>query len=217
MKHIIVLAGWLTVMAGAARAMTQEQIGSWVLSCPGAGPCVLRVGKRFLDTGGITANLEVLAAGQSLVPVVTLRGLPAEMLMAASLAGTTEASMQFGGGSRVALACGASGGAYICAPRDAAARVLSSGLPAARSVTVRVSVVVGGMKPFQIREKTLGLSGTNEALARLRTAGAKPVPGPMTALMSQSPVDFMAMAERVLREAGYPNGVAGLVAKYRGR
>jgi hypothetical protein len=25
------------------------------------------------------------------------------------------------------------------------------------------------------------------------------------------------MAERVLREAGYPNGVAGLVAKYRGR
>ena len=212
MKHIIVLAGWLTVISGAARATSQEQIGSWVLSCPSAGPCVLRVGKRFLDTGGITGNLEVLAAGQSLVPVVTLRGLPAEMLMAASLAGTTNASMQFGSGTRVALACGPWGGAYICAPGEAAARILGSELPAARSVTVLVSVAVGGMKPLQIREKTLGLSGTDEALARLRAAGAMPVPGPMAATS-----DFMAMADRVLREAGYPNGVAGLVASYRGK
>jgi hypothetical protein len=212
----------LLLSIGCASAAEQEHIGSWVLSCPGEGvrqePCVLRLDKRFLDKAGVTGDLEIQARGKALVPVLALRGLPGELLLAAAMAGQTDASVQFGGGPRQGLSCAPSGGAYICSPQDDAVAKLAAGLLGARSVTVRVSVTVTGLKPLPVQEKSLDLIGTGEALARLRAAGSSGVPGgPMT---TSAPSGVAAMADKVLKAAGYPNGVAdleALLAKYRGK
>jgi hypothetical protein len=220
----ILLALGLAMSAGTASAATQERIGSWVLSCPGpapdAEPCLLHVGKRFFDTAGVTGELEVQALGNTLVPVIALRGLSNEILLAASLAGKTEVSMQFAGGPHEDLACAQGTLAYVCSPKDEAAQKLAAGLPSARSVMVRVSITVSGLKPLRVQEKSLDLSGTNAALARLRAVGPAQVPGPLTALASQTPGELMGMADKALKAAGYPNGVAdlqALLAKYRGK
>jgi hypothetical protein len=215
----------LLLSIGAAQAATQEHIGGWVLTCPGetprSEPCLLRLDKRFLDKGGITGDLEVQALGKILVPVITLRGLPPDLLLAVSLAGKIDASMQLGSGPKQDLTCTPTSSAYICFPQDEVATRLAAALPAARSVTVRVAVTVTGMNPLPVQEKSLDLTGTNEALARLRTAGPSQLPsGPITALASQSPGALMGMADKALKAAGYPNGVAdlqALVAKYRGK
>jgi hypothetical protein len=210
----IVLTVGSMLASGAALAATEEKIGSWVLSCPGAPPgaesCLLRTDKRFLDNAGITGDLEVQALGNFLVPVLTLRGLSTEILLTAALAGKTEASMQLDGGRREVLDCVTSNAAYICSPSDDAARELAAGLPAARSATVRVSIVVAGMKPLRVQEKSLALSGTGDALARLAVAGPTKVPGPLAAMASRSPAALMGMADKAMRAAGYPNGVSDL-------
>ena len=220
----IVLALGLMMWAGSARAATEEHVGSWVLSCPAAvanaEPCLLRLEKRFFDTAGITGELEVQALGKTLVPVIALRGVPDEILLAAALAGKAEASMRFAGGPREELGCAPSSVGFDCSPKDDAARKLAAGLASARSVTVRVSVSVAGMKPVPVREKSLDLSGTSEALARLRAVGPTQVPGPLTALASRTPSALMAVADKALRAAGYSNGVAdlrALLGKYGGK
>jgi hypothetical protein len=215
--------GFLASIATASAA-SPEHIGSWVLSCPGSAPgsepCVLHLEKRFLDKGGITGDLEIQAMGKTLVPVITLRGLPGQILLAASLAGKTDASMQFGDGPKEALSCAPSTVAYTCAPKADAATRLAADLPTARSVTVRVLVTVSGLKPLPVEEKSLTLSDTNEALVRLRMVGPPQVPDPTTALVAQSPGALIGMADKALKAAGYPNGVAdlqALVAKYKGK
>jgi hypothetical protein len=220
----IALALGLMIPAGTACAATEQHVGSWVLSCPGtvpsAEPCLLRLQKRFLDTAGITGELQVQALGKTLVPVIALRGLPEEILLAASMAGKTEASVQFAGGPREDLDCAPGRLGYVCSPKDDAARRLAAGLASARSVTVRVTVTVAGMKPLPVREKSLDLSGTTEALARLRTARPAQVPGPLTRLASQKPSELMETADKALKAAGFPNGVADLPAlleKYGGK
>jgi hypothetical protein len=222
MRAVVQLALGLAVTAGAAAAATQEQIGSWVLSCPGAQSgadgCIMRSSKRLLDKGGITGDLEVLAEGRSLVPVITLRGLSREMLMAASLAGKPVVSLLFAGAPREALTCSVGPAGYICSPQADAARNLAARLPAARSVTVRVSISVPGMNPFPPREQSIDLAATNEALSRLRTVGPSQVPTPMVAMASQSAGGLMTMADQALKAAGYPNGIAELrsmLAKYK--
>jgi hypothetical protein len=209
-----VLACCLAAMSGVARAATHEQIGSWVLSCPGdnakSGPCQLRANKRFLDKAGFTGDLEIEAQGHTLVPVIALRGLSKEMLTAASMIGKTEVTLQFAGGDREDLACAASAAGFICSPNDAAGQRLATALPGARSVVARVAVTVTGLKPLPAQEKTLDLSGTNEALTRLRAVGPTQVPAPMTAVASQSPASLIGMADKALKAAGYPNGAAEL-------
>ncbi len=212
----------LLLSIGVARAAPPEHIGRWVLTCPGetphADPCLLRFDKPFLDQGGITGDLEIQASGKSLVPVLTLRGLPADLLMAASLAGKAEASLQFGGGSPEPLSCAPASDAYICWPKDDATAKLAAELPSARTITVRVSVSVTGLQPRPARQKSLGLTGTKAALRRLREAGPSHVPAstlPKPAL--QSPGRLMTMAGRALKAAGYQNGLAdlqALLAKY---
>jgi hypothetical protein len=221
----VVLGFGLAVLPGAAMAAADQPIGSWVLSCPsdttkpGGKPegCLLRAGKRFLDKGGITGDLEVEARGGVLVPVLALRGLPNELLMAAAMMGKTEASIQLAGSTREELACSVSAAGYICAPNEAAGAKLAAGLPSARAMTVRVSVAVEGLKPLPTQEKSVDLSGTAEALARLQAAGPMPVPGPLAVVTSQSPSALMGMADKALKAAGYPNGAAqlqALMAKY---
>jgi hypothetical protein len=205
----------------AARAAPLEQIGGWVLNCPqsvpgatpGSEPCLMRLNQRFFDKAGITGDLEVEAHGKSLVPVIALRGLSTEVLMAAAMAGKAEASIQFDGGAREVLNCAPGVAGYFCSPNDAATQRLAARLPAARSATVRVSVSMAGMNPLPVQEKSLGLSGTKDALARLRTAGPSQVPSPMTAFGPASPAGMMEMVDKALKAAGYPNGIADLRAR----
>lgn len=209
------LAG--TALAGVVPGATQEQIGTWVLECPGKDPCTLRFNKRFLEKAGITGDLEVLAQGKTLVPAIALRGLSGDMMLAASMAGKAEASLQFPGGPREDLDCATTAAGYICAPRDSANQRISAALALSRTVTVRVGVSMAGMSPLPSQEKSLDLSGTNEALAKLRSAGPSPVPSAMTGLASQSPEGLMGMADKMLKAAGYPNGTAqiqAMMAKY---
>jgi hypothetical protein len=212
----VVLTLGLASMPAIAPAATQEQIGSWLVSCPGhsprSEPCVMRSNKRFLDQGGITIALEVRAQRGILVPVIVLRGLSSEMLTAASQVGTIETWIQFPGGAREKLNCAASAEGYICAPNEAGGSKLAAELPAARAVTARVAVTVAGMPPLPAREKSLHLSGTDEALARLRAVGPAQVPDPTASQASLTPSGLMGMADKALRAAGYPNGVTQLQA-----
>jgi hypothetical protein len=80
-----------------------------------------------------------------------------------------------------------------------------------------MGVSVTGMNALPTQEKVLDLSGTNEALAKLRSAGPSQVPAPIMGLASQSPEGMMGMADKLLKAAGYPNGVQqiqALMAKY---
>jgi hypothetical protein len=210
--------------AGTVCAATPQHIGSWVLECPGDAPgrepCRLRFDKHLVDKAGITGDLEIQALGKTLVPVITLRGLPNEALVAASLAGRTEASLQFDDSPPDALGCAPSSVGYVCSPEGEAAKKLAAGLSAAHSVKVRVSVTVTGMKPLPAQEKSLQLSGTTEALTRLRISGPTEVAGPLQAVASPSPGALIGMADKALKSAGYPNGIADLqtlLAKYRGK
>ena len=217
------VSGWalaLIMAIGTARAATQEHIGSWVLTCPADKPCVLRLEKRFLDKGGITGDLEVQAVGKALVPVLVLRGLPSELMIAAALSGRADASVQFAGGPKVTLGCAPSSVGYMCSPDRDAAHALAAGLPGARSMKLRVEVSVTGLKPLPVQERSLDLTGTSAALDRLRAVGPTQVPGPLEEVTSQSPAALLGMADKALRAAGYQNGVAdlqGLLAKYKGK
>jgi hypothetical protein len=209
--------GWGLLMVvtapGVWAGVTQEHIGSWVICCPDDAPCTMRFGRRFLDKSGLTGDLEVQAQGRMLVPVLALRGLPSELLVAAAMVGKTEASLQFAGGTWQALDCAVRGTGYICAPNDAAAPKLAAGLAAARQVTVRVVVTVTGMNHVPSQERSFDLAGTADALARLRAVGPTPVPNLKTALAAQSPAGLMGAADRTLKAAGYLDGLAGLQAR----
>ncbi|HBK04657.1 MAG TPA: hypothetical protein DDZ81_02205 [Acetobacteraceae bacterium] len=220
MRTYVLAIATLAAIPVLASAATEQQIGSWVISCPdGSHECLMRFNKHFLDKAGLTGDLEVQSQGRTLVPVIALRGLSSEILMAASMAGSTDASIQFPGAPRQQLTCNATKAGYICAPDEAAGQQLSAGLATARSVTVRVGLSVAGMSPLPAQEKSLDLSATNEALARLRVVGPSPVPNPVAGDGSavQSPAGMMGMADKMLKAAGYQQGVSGLqalIAKY---
>ena len=190
------VAGVMLIVATTAGA-APEGIGSWLLECDAAA-CALRHKDRLFSGAGVSADMEVRAAGKALVPVVTLRGLPDQMLLASSMAGKAEASVQFPGAARVDLACAIGDGGYVCAPPDEAVAALAAALPKARSVAVRVAVSVSGTNVQPARERVLDLAGTPEALARLRAAGAP----------SAAPGGWIALLDRGMKAAGYKN-VAG--------
>lgn len=222
------LAAALTV--GGAIPAGAEQIGTWTIACEnGSNGCIMRFSKRFIDKGPITADLEVQSQSGALVPVIAVRGLTSEMMMAASMAGKAEASVQIPGGIREDLTCNATGVGFICAPTGAAAVKLASALPKARSLVLKAGITISGMSPLPAQEKSLDLAGTADALARLKAAGpvevARPVetnPGvaALAGLASQSTGGLEAMADKMLKDAGYGGGVDAVRAKlqkYMGR
>ena len=77
---------WALLMAlampGVAAAAIPEHIGSWLITCPGNTPCAMRFDKRLFDKSGVTGDLEIDADGNTLVPVLALRGLPSDVLAA---------------------------------------------------------------------------------------------------------------------------------------
>ncbi|WP_158932855.1 hypothetical protein [Acidisphaera sp. S103] len=213
----------LLVCIGTARAAPPPHIGSWVLTCSATSICRLRAEKRFVDKDGVTVELDVLSDRTALVPVLALRGLPAQAVMMASAMGTVGAWIQLDGGVRRALECAPNLDGYFCTPRGDAARALAAGLPTARTMTARVEATVTGMKPLPVEQKTLALVDTRQALATLAAAGAEPVPDARVAAASRllprtSPSTLAAMADTALKAAGYRDGLGdlpALMSKYR--
>jgi hypothetical protein len=197
------------LILAATPGAAPEAAATWLLDCQGTG-CVLRHRDRLFSGAGVTADMEVRAAGNALVPVLTLRGLPRQVLLASSMAAKPQASVQFPGAARVDLACAIGDDGYVCTPPDDAVAALAAALPKARSVRVRAALPVPGTELRPERERVLQLAGTPEALARLRAAGAP----------SAEPGGWVGLLDRGLKAAGYANGTAdlpGLVARYLGR
>lgn len=231
-KIATVVALALTVVTSPAWAAGEEHIGTWTVGCrAGNQACGMRFSKRFIEQNGVTGDLEVNAQSGNLVPVIALRGLSQEAVSIAAAAGKTEATMQFGSAAPETLSCFGIEGGFVCTPSGGAASKLAALLPNAKAIKIKVGLSISGLSGLPSQEKTLDLAGTAQALAKLKTIGAPSVPKPalstmVTQLTAQSalaslksggqpPSAIMAMADKMLKAAGYTGGVAALQEKLR--
>ena len=198
-----------SALAQAPARPTNEEIGSWVLSCPAAvrEPCLMRHRDWVVPPvgAGPTAALEVQARGDALVPVVSLRGLS----VSAALLVKPTVSLAFDNGKRIDLTCGLRGASYACAPDAASVRAAADALPTARIVAVAVKLSVPGGLTLPPRDRSLDLAGTEAALTRLRALGATG-----EALPAYPGLDLQDFVDRTMRDAGFPNGVAGMLPAF---
>src|SRR5205085_12553184 len=102
----------------------------------------------------------------------------------------------------VDLPCAVGAAGFLCAPQDEAVPALAASFIPARSLTVRMSLSVAGSNKLTVKERSLALAGTPEALARLRAAGAP----------STAPDGWLGLLDRGLKAMGYRNGMADLPA-----
>ena len=176
-RHAAVIAGLLLLRASAAAMAdvqrADEQIGSWVSSCPEAAKrdaCQLRHRNWVLPPGEgrPSAALEVQRRGDALVPVVTLRGLSAPAAIGGMLTLKATVNVRFDGGPRTGLACGLDGDAIVCAPDGAGVPLTAAQLPSAHSADVQILLSLPGMVALPPQDRAMDLQGTREALARFR-------------------------------------------------
>jgi hypothetical protein len=197
--------------AAQAAGSASGSVGTWVLDCPD-NACTLRHVHPLFARAGVTAQLEVRASGAGRVPVVAVRGLPRDPLLSTAVGEGIRATLQLGNQAPALLACGLAGEAYLCQPTGTAAAALSRELPDAGSVTIALAAALPGQEVQPIGKRTLDLAGTQEALARLPTrptlaevptgeTGPQPIPR-----------GWLALLDKGLKAAGYPNGSADLSA-----
>ena len=203
----------LVWLAGTAPVLAEEDIGSWVLACPApppAGPCTVRHKTWVLapGNGGPTAALEVQMRGDALVPVVALRVIPMQAALSGSLVLKPSVGVRFDGGPRAEMNCGLSGASYACAPEAGAVAATAAALPKAHAVTVRIELTIPGMMALPPAERTMELSGTEQVLARLRAGGAV-----TEALPAVPGLDMQQFLDRILRAAGFQNGIGDVLPK----
>ncbi|HTW69780.1 MAG TPA: hypothetical protein VME47_07840 [Acetobacteraceae bacterium] len=196
-----IIAGAMLLAAAApsdAPPNAPEAIGSWLLQCTEHG-CILRNRDWILPpgAGGFAAALEVQRRGDSLVPVVTLRGLSAQQAVGGLLALQPRATLQFVPGPGVDLACDMDGAAVMCAPQGDAIATTSAALPSASQVEVGVRLGVPGLMPMPPRVRVLALQDTREALARLRSAGAAG-----ESLPAEPGLDWIGFVHKIMQAAG---------------
>ncbi len=164
------------MLPSAGRALADAHtIGSSVVSCEQPGDCLMRHQSWVLPpaAGRPRAALEVQRRGDSLVPVVTLRGLTAEQAIGAMLALKPAVGASFDDGPKSDLNCGLYGAAIVYAPQGDAVRRTAAKLPAARSVTIRVQFIVPGFMTLPEQQRTAVLEETPQALARSLRLGRR--------------------------------------------
>jgi hypothetical protein len=200
----------LVWLIGAIPALAAtERIGTWVLSCPPAGPCSLAYADPLLPMAdGMTAELDVQRRGELLVPVIAMRGLSPGGVLGSVVAGPA-VSLTFDSGGPVVLACDVGSGGVTCAPAGEGLAKAAAALPIAHSLTVKVSLNVPGVPTSaatgHTADRTIAIAGTQEALAQLRSHGAVGDDAPV------SPgLDLKGMIDRTLRATGLRNGTADL-------
>jgi hypothetical protein len=187
-------------------------IGFWRLACRVPGHCLLRYAPWILAPGGSRpgAALEVQRRGGWLVPVVTLQGASTQALVGGLLALHPRVRLRFTPGTSVGLSCGLDEAAVICAPVDPAAA--AAALPPATSVRVDLLLRLPDGAALPPQGATLALSGTQDALAKLRAAGAAG-----EALPAEPGLDWIGFLDKLMRTAGFSNATAGLLLRLAGR
>lgn len=195
----------------------EETIGAWLLACPApppagakADPCIMRHRDWVVQpsSGNPSAALEIQARGGAYIPAVALRGMPTQAALGGSLVVKPLVGFTYDSGPRIAMSCGLIGAAYACAPEASVVPAASAGLAKARSITVTVAMSIPGLIDLPPQQRTLELTGINQALLRLAkvevTDEALPaVPG----------LDLQAFMDKVLRAAGFENGMADILNK----
>ena len=207
----IAVALLLTASPLAAQPSQRDaEIGSWELRCPAGrhSACTLRLRSWLLPPGDSRPSVavEVQRRGDTLVPVVAVRGLPPRVALAGVTAMQPAVSLRFDGGPRIALACTLDGGAIVCAPQGPAAGAAAAALPGAHVLLVRVALSIPGLAGLPEQDRTLDLAGTPQALARYRAAGASG-----EALPAEPGLDWQGFLDRVLHAAGFAHGMADLL------
>jgi len=192
---------------------SDEDIGSWVLTCPTTANCLLRHRSWLLPPtgGGPTAALEVMWHGGRAVPVVAIRGLSVGGALGGVLLLQTNATTQFDDAPEMDLPCAPDGSAIVCAPTGAAAVDAASELASSRMVVVRLRLHPGGATPLPELSRSLELQQTTAALTRFRATA--PVGGAEPAIAG---LDLRGFLDRVARDAGFHNGLADLLPSVAG-
>ena len=187
----VILAVAVWGFAGSAQAQAAAPAGgSWDVACRDI--CTMRHKAASVRLGGFSAGLEVQPVGGALVPVVVVRGLPAQAA-ALAVAGVS-VSLRLDKGAWVDLPCGLS---LVCAPAEADATGLGAAFPAARTVSLRVAVAVPGAAPLPPVEHSFTAVGTREALARLKADGVETTSAP-----AAGGLDWLGMARKLMRGGG---------------
>jgi invasion protein IalB len=189
-----------------------ETIGSWILSCPPdvAEPCLMRHRDWVVApaSGTPSAALEIQLRGDALVPVITVRGLPTSAAVDSAFVVKPTVNLGLDGGKRIDLSCEISGTDYACAPDAAAVPALAAAIPKARVLSASLTLTIPGMVALPPQDRTLELTGTAVAQARLLAAGATG-----EALPSYPGLDIQGFLDRIMRDLGFPNGSADAVPK----
>ena len=188
-----------------------QQIGSWTLRCPETGACTLQHRSWILPPAagtGPSAAVEVQRRRDALVPVVAVRGLSPEAAFSSVLALKPVVTLRFDAGAPLPLGCDLAGAAILCAPEGKAIAPAATALPAAHTLTVQIVFTLPGAGALPEQDRTLELAGTVQALAAYRTAGASG-----ETLPAEPGLNWREFLDRVLKTAGIPNGLAGLLAQ----
>ena len=158
--------------------------------------------------GTPSAALELQLRGDALVPVITVRGLPTSAALGGALVVKPTVTLGLDGGKRIDLSCGMSGNYYACAPDAAAVQTIAAALPRARVLSASLTLTIPGMMALPAQDRTLELTGTAVAQARLLAVGAIG-----EALPSYPGLDIQGFLDRILRDLGFPNGAADVLPK----
>ena len=159
--------------------------------------------------GTPSAALELQLRGDALVPVITVRGLPASAAVGGAFVVKPSVTLGLDGGKRTDLSCGVSGTYYACAPDASAVPAMATALPTAQVLSSSMTLTIPGMMiVLPPQERSLDLSGTEVAMSRLRAVGATG-----EALPAYPGLDMQGFLDRIMRDLGFPNGAADVVPK----
>jgi len=205
-RAIVALALLLAGPAMAQPRPANQQVGSWIVTCPPDQPssCQMRHESWLLPPGtnGPSASLEVMQRGGQFVPVVALRGLTTQTAFGGMMALSATVTLSLDNGPPIALACGLDGAAIICAPEGDAATAIAS----AHTAQVRIALSIPGVASLPEQSRSVELRRTAEAIAMFRSTA--PADRTVPALPGLDWHDFL---DRLMREAGFERGVADMM------
>jgi hypothetical protein len=216
MRRLLLSAAMAVLVGGQSFAQVRpldEDIGSWVLTCPTVADCQLRHRSWLLPPtgGGPSAALEVVWRGGRAVPTVIIHGLSVGAALGGVLLLQANAAAKFDDAAEMDLPCAPDGRAIVCVPTGAAADDAASKLATSRMVLVSLRLHPGGGTPLPALSRSLELQQTAAALARFRATSPVGQAAPAIAGL-----DLRGFLDRLARDAGFHGGLADLLPSVAG-
>ena len=207
---VLLLAAHLASTHPASAQPAAETGGTWIGDCGAEAhaACTLRYREHLFSKAGVTADLEIRSAGAARVPVIVLRGLPQDPVLATAVSSQVDATLQLDQGAAAHLSCGSAGDAYVCQPDSGSRAALDRALPQAQGVTLSLAATLPGHDALSLGSRRFPLSGTQQALGRTPTLTGVPAGGAEPAI----PPGWAGLVERALRAMGFQNGSTSLGA-----